>query len=106
MIDTEKINPHFFCYQCSKNGPDCLFSKLRIKDFNDEPHFTDKKQLISGQIKMNMLFKTKAVIKRRRRDRIIHKLWEIPVGIHEKNKKFTDTVQPKNACKLGFVDHL
>ena len=30
----------------------------------------------------------------------------IPVDIHEINKKFTFTVQPKNACKLEFVDHL
>ena len=29
----------------------------------------------------------------------------IPVDIHERNKKFTVTVQPKNACKLEFLDH-
>ena len=30
----------------------------------------------------------------------------ITVEIHERNKKFTVTVQPKNACKLEFLDHL
>ena len=30
----------------------------------------------------------------------------IPVDIHERNKMFTVTVKPKNACKLEFVDHL
>ena len=30
----------------------------------------------------------------------------IPVDIHERNEKFTITVQPKNACKLEFVDNL
>ena len=30
----------------------------------------------------------------------------IPVYIHERNKKFTVTVQQKNAYKLEFVDHL
>ena len=29
----------------------------------------------------------------------------IPVDIHERNKKFTVAVQPKNACKLEFLDH-
>ena len=54
---------------------------------------------------MNVLFKTKGVIKRRRYDRKIHKAMIIPVGIHYRNKKFTITVQPKNACKLEFIDH-
>ena len=49
---------------------------------------------------MNMLFKTKDEIKRRRFDRNIHKAMRIPVDIHETNKKFTITVQPKTACKL------
>ena len=35
---------------------------------------------------MNMLFNTKDVIKRRRRDRKIYKAMIIPVGIHEINK--------------------
>ena len=30
----------------------------------------------------------------------------IPVDIHEQNKKFTVTVQPKSSCKLEIVDHL
>ena len=36
----------------------------------------------------------------------IHKAVIIPFDIHEINKKFTVIVQPKNACKLEFVDHL
>ena len=55
---------------------------------------------------MNMLFKTKAVRKIRRRDRKRHKAMVIPVDIHEQNKKFTVTVQPKSSCKLEIVDHL
>ena len=89
------INPCDFCYQCSKHFPDCLFGKLRIKDFNDEPHFPNKRQLISGQIKINILSKAKYVRKRRICDRKIHKAIKIPVDIHEKNKKFTVTFQPK-----------
>ena len=47
---------------------------------------------------MNMLFITKYEIKRRRCDINIHKDMIIPAGIHETNKKFTVTVQPKNGC--------
>ena len=53
---------------------------------------------------MNMLFKTKDEIKRRICDGNIHKAMRIPVDIHEINKRFTVTVQPKNACKLEFFD--
>ena len=55
---------------------------------------------------MNILFKTKDEIKRRRCDRNIHKAMIIPVEICETNKRFTVTVQPKNACKLEFSHHL
>ena len=87
VTDIETINPTGLCYQCSKHGPDCLFGKLSIKNFNDEPHFSNKKQLLSSQIQMNMLFKTKDEIKIRRCDRNIHKAMIIPVDIHETNKK-------------------
>ena len=30
----------------------------------------------------------------------------IPVDIHQKNKKFFVTIQPKNECKLESADHL
>ena len=30
----------------------------------------------------------------------------IPVEIHERNKKFTVTFHPQNACILEFADHL
>ena len=55
---------------------------------------------------MNILFKNKNVRKSSRCDIKIYKAMRIPVIIHERNKKFTVTVQPKNACKLDFVDHL
>ena len=42
VIDPETINPHDLCYKCSKHGPDYLFYKFRIKDFNDEPNFPQK----------------------------------------------------------------
>ena len=48
IIDPETINPHDLCYQCSKHGPDCLFCRLMIKDFNDEPNFTERIKLISS----------------------------------------------------------
>ena len=55
---------------------------------------------------MNMSFKTKHVIKRRIWDKKIHKDMRITVDIHERNKNFTATVQPKNACILEVEDHL
>ena len=39
VTDPETINLHDFFYQCSKYVPGCLFGKLRIEDFNDEPNF-------------------------------------------------------------------
>ena len=30
----------------------------------------------------------------------------VPVDIHETNKMFATTVQPKNVCRLEFADHL
>ena len=56
LIFPETIDTHYLFYQCSKHGPDFLFGKLRIKDFNDEPHFTKTIKLISSQIQMNTLF--------------------------------------------------
>ena len=50
VIDPETINTHEFCYQCSIHGPDCLFGKLRIKDFNDEPHFSIKQINIKSNL--------------------------------------------------------
>ena len=55
---------------------------------------------------MNKLFKTSDEKKRRRCDKSIHKDMRIPGDIHQTNKKFAVTVQPKNACKLEFTDHL
>ena len=62
--------------------------------------------IISSRIELNMLFKTKDVIKISRCDRKIHKSIRIPVEVHEINKRFTVTVQPRNACKLEFIYHL
>ena len=55
---------------------------------------------------MNTLFKTDDEIKRSIHDKIIHKAMIIPVDIHQTETKFYVTVQPKNACKLEFADHL
>ena len=60
---------------------------MRIKDFNDEPHFPERIKLISNEIIMNMMFKTNDERKRRRCDKIIHKATIIPAGIHQNNKK-------------------
>ena len=100
------MNLHELCYQCFKHVPDCLFGKLGIKDFNDEPHFPQKIELISSQIQMNTLYKNNDEIKRRRFDKSIHKAMRIPVYIHQTNKTFAVTVQQKHACGLEFVDSL
>ena len=55
---------------------------------------------------MNTLFNTNDERKRKICDKIIHKAMIIPVDIHQTNKKFSVTVQPKNACKLEFTYHL
>ena len=54
---------------------------------------------------MNMLFKIMYERKISKCDKNIHKDMRIPILIHERNKKFTVTVQQKNACKLKFADH-
>ena len=58
VIDTEKIKPRDLCYQCSKYGSDCLSDKLRIREFNDDPHLPLKSESISIRIQMNTLSKT------------------------------------------------
>ena len=100
VIDPETINTHDLCYRCSKHGPDGLFGKSRIRDFNYELNFTEIINLISSLIQINTLFKTKDKIKRRICDKIIHTAMIITVDIHKMNKKFSVTVQPKNTCKL------
>ena len=55
---------------------------------------------------MNMLFKANGERKRRICDKIIYKAMRNPVGIQQTNKRFYITVQPRNACKVEFVDHL
>ena len=57
---------------------------------------------------MNILFEAKDERRRRIYDRNIQKyrIRIIPADIHEINKKLIVTVQPKNACKLEFADHL
>ena len=81
MIDPEKINPQYLCYQCSKHSPDCLFGKFRIKAFNYEPHFPKRIRLISSQIQFNTLFKTNDEIKISRCDKSPHKVTKITVEI-------------------------
>ena len=55
---------------------------------------------------MNTLFENMNERKRRRYDNYIHKAMKINVDIYQGTKKFFVSVQPKNACKLEFADHL
>ena len=64
-----------------KHDPDCLFGKLRIKDFNDEPHFPNKKYKKSSRIEMIMLYKNRGVTKIRRCATKIHKAMRTLVDI-------------------------
>ena len=105
-IDPETINPRYLFYQCSKHGPDCLFGKLRIKVFNDEPYFPEIIKLILSQIQMNTLFKTNDERKIMICYKSIHKAMIITADTHQTNKIFSFTVSPKNACKYEFTDHL
>ena len=57
-------------------------------------------------MKMNTLFKNINGRKISRCDKNIHKDVQIPVDIYQITKNFFVTVQPKNACKLEFADHL
>ena len=86
VIYPKTINPHKLFYQCSKYGPDCLFSKLMIKDFNDKPHFS-KKGKISGRTQMNTLLNNNHEEEIKRCDKIIHKAMRVLVEIHQTNKK-------------------
>ena len=52
------------------------------------------------------MFNPKYERKRRMFDKRIHEDMRIPVDIHQTNKKFSVTVQPKNAYKLELLDHL
>ena len=52
------------------------------------------------------MFKANNERKRRMRDKNIHEAMGIHVDIHQTKKKFYFTVQPKNAFKLEFADHL
>ena len=61
---------------------------------------------ISILIQMDTLFKSDDEINTRRCDKSIHKATRITVDIHQTNKNLYVTVQPKNACKLEFADHL
>ena len=55
---------------------------------------------------MNTLFRTNDERNIRICDKSIHKAMIIPIDIYQTNKKLSVTVQPKNARKLGFTDHL
>ena len=78
---------------------------MRIKDFYDEPHFPKRIKLISTKIQIITLFATYDEIKGGRCGIIINKAMIVNVDIHQ-IKKFSVTVQLKNACKLKFADHL
>ena len=42
----KKMNPRDLCYQCSKDGAEFLFGKLRLRDFRDELCFPAKNKII------------------------------------------------------------
>ena len=96
VIDPEIINTHDLCHQCSKHGPNFLFGKSRIKDFNDKPHFPKRIKLVSSKIEMNSLFKTNYERKRSICDKSINKAMRIPVDSHQTNKRLYVTVQQKH----------
>ena len=50
VTDQETINARDLCYQCSKDGPNFLFGKLRIRYSRKEPHLPTKIKLLSSQI--------------------------------------------------------
>ena len=101
-----KLDPRGLCYQCFQHGPDFLFGKLSIKDFNDEPHFPEIIKVISSWIQINTLLKANDERKISKCDKSIHKAMRIRFDIHQTNKNFSVTVKPINACKLEFADHL
>ena len=100
VIDQQKINPHDLCYKCSKDGPEFLFGKLRIRDYRDEPCFPSKVKILSCKIQMNTVFNDKDEINRSKCDRNIHKVMIIPVKIYHTNKKVVCFSSTKNACRL------
>ena len=87
VIYEETINPRDLCYQFSKDGPDFLFGKLKIRYSIYEPYFPAKIKVLSIQIQMNTLFHNNDERKRRVCDRNIHKAMKIPVKICQTNKK-------------------
>ena len=72
------INPHDFCVQCDKYGPEFLFGNLRIRDCKDEPYFPAKRTLLSCEIKMKTMFKK---MRKKKKNMNIHKAMIIPDGI-------------------------
>ena len=83
VIDPETINYHDFCYHCSKHGPGLYLVNygLGILMIN---YIFQIKNIISSQIKINMLFKTKDIRKIRRCDKKIHKAMRFLVKIMNK----------------------
>ena len=75
---------------------------MRIKGFNDEPHFTPKNKLMSSQIQTNALFKTDNERKKRRCDKIKHKAMIITAIIHQTNKNSVLYSNQKMHVKIGI----
>ena len=55
VIDQQTIDPHYLCYQCSKDSQEFLFGKQRIRDPRYEPYFPAQTKSISCQNQMNNL---------------------------------------------------
>ena len=46
VICRDTKNHHDICHQCSKDGPDFLFGKLRVRGSIDEPRFLAEIKLL------------------------------------------------------------
>ena len=110
LIDQKTINPHDFCYHCSKYGPACFFENLRISNFRYEPYFPAKRKLLSCQIKMKTMFKKNNAIKKRKYNMNIHKDMIIKDGVYQNNNDLFVTIHPKTHlnwnCLIIYGCHL
>ena len=96
-----QINPHELCYQCSKDGPNFLFGKFRIRHSRYEPHFTAERKLLSSQIHTNALFKNSYGTKKGTLIEIYTRLYKF-LSIITKEIIFFVTVQQKKRMYIGI----
>ena len=83
------------CYQSSKDCPDFLFDRLRIRGFRDEPCFPAKRKSSSCQIKLKTMIRNNNGRKLGKCDTNIQKSMRIPISVFHTNKKLFVTIHPK-----------